>query len=122
EIIKRRVKLPEGASRVVVPGRFRGEPERLGAHFGVPFLRGPDEVADLPAFLGREGKPPDLSRHDLRIFAEIVDASELSLDALVSKAKALAAAGADVIDLGGLPGTPLPHSREAEQPPNAPGR
>src|SRR5690606_25365056 len=88
EIIKRRVKLPEGASRVVVPGRFRGEPERLGAHFGVPFLRGPDEVADLPAFLGREGKPPDLSRHDLRIFAEIVDASELSLDALVSKAKA----------------------------------
>lgn len=115
EIIKRRVKLPEGASRVVVPGRFRGEPERLGAHFGVPFLRGPDEVADLPAFLGREGKPPDLSRHDLRIFAEIVDASELSLDALVSKAKALAAAGADVIDLGCLPDTPFPHLGEAVQ-------
>ncbi|HEU4986987.1 MAG TPA: DUF6513 domain-containing protein, partial [Rhizobiaceae bacterium] len=115
EIIKRRVKLPEGASRVVVPGRFRGEPERLGAHFGVPFLRGPDEVADLPAFLGREGKPPDLSRHDLRIFAEIVDASELSLDALVSKAKTLAAAGADVIDLGCLPDTPFPHLSEAVQ-------
>ncbi|TWG94962.1 dihydropteroate synthase-like protein [Mesorhizobium sp. J18] len=115
EIIKRRVKLPEGTSQVIVPGRFRGEPERLGAHFGVPFLRGPDEVADLPAFLGREGKPPDLSRHDLRIFAEIVDASELSMEALVSRAKALSVAGADVIDLGCLPDTPFPHLGEAVQ-------
>ena len=115
EIIKRRVTLPEGASRVVLPGRFRGELERLAAHFGVPFIRGPDELADLPAFLGRAGEPPDLSRHQLRIFAEIVDAPALSIDALVERGKTLASAGADVIDLGCLPDTPFPHLAEAVQ-------
>src|SRR5690606_29639928 len=55
EIIRRRVELPEGTSLAVLPGRFRGEPERLADHFKVPFIRGPDELADLPAFLGNEG-------------------------------------------------------------------
>ena len=76
-------------------------------------MRGPDEIADLPAFLGRAGEPPDLSRHDMRIFAEIVDAPMLSIEALVARARALAAAGADVIDLGCLPETPFPLLGEA---------
>lgn len=113
EIILRRLTLPEGAGRVILPGRFRGDVERLSAHFGIPFVRGPDEIADLPAFLGRSGKPPDLSRHDMRIFAEIVDAPSLSIDALVARARTLAAAGADVIDLGCLPETPFPQLAEA---------
>jgi dihydropteroate synthase len=108
EIIKRRLKLPEGADRVILPGRYRGDLERLTSHFGVPFQRGPDEVADLPAFLGHGGMPPDLSRHDLRIFAEIVEAPTLSIDALVARARNLAAAGANVIDVGCLPETPFP--------------
>src|SRR5262249_14396500 len=83
------------------------------AGFGIPFVRGPDEVADLPAYLGRAGKPPDLTRHDMRIFAEIVDASTLSLDALLQRARTLSAAGADVIDLGCLPDTPFAHLGEA---------
>ncbi|MFC6491034.1 DUF6513 domain-containing protein [Nitratireductor sp. GCM10026969] len=113
EIIKRRVTLPDGASRVILPGRFRGDPDRLAAHFGVPFQHGPDEIADLPPFLGREGRPPDLSRHDLRIFAEIVDAAALDVEAIVERAGGLAAAGADIIDLGCLPDTPFPHLGDA---------
>jgi dihydropteroate synthase-like protein len=113
EIIQRRLKLPEGAGRVILPGRFRGDVERLAAHFGVPFQRGPDEIADLPPFLGRAGKPADLSRHDIRIFAEIVDAPGLSIEALVARARTLAAAGADVIDIGCLPETPFPLLGEA---------
>ena len=105
EIIKRRLKLAGHIDRIIMPGRYRGDLERLSAHFGVPFVRGPDEIADLPAFLGRAGTPPDLSRHDMRIFAEIVDAPALSLDALLARARILAAAGADVIDLGCLPET-----------------
>ena len=108
EIIERRLKLADGADRVILPGRFRGDLERLSRHFGMPFVRGPDEIADLPPFLGRAGQPPDLSRHDMRIFAEIVDAAMLPIDALVERAAALAAAGADVIDLGCLPDTPFP--------------
>ena len=75
----------------------------------MPFTRGPDELADLPAFLGRGGAPPDLSRYDIKIFAEIVEASELGVDAILAKALRLRDAGADVIDLGCLPDTPFPH-------------
>jgi dihydropteroate synthase-like protein len=113
EIIERRLKLPDGTGRVILPGRFRGDVDRLSAHFGIPFQRGPDEIADLPPFLGRAGKPPDLSRHDIRIFAEIVDAPALSIAELVARARVLAAAGADVIDIGCLPETPFPLLGEA---------
>ncbi len=108
EIIVRRLKMPEGADRVILPGRFRGDVERLSEHFGIPFQRGPDELADLPPYLGRAGQPPDLSRHDIKIFAEIVDAPALSIEALVKRAHALAMAGADIIDIGCLPETPFP--------------
>ena len=113
EIILRRLTLDEGVDRVILPGRSRGDPERLARHFGVPFVRGPDEIADLPAFLGRKGVPPDLSRHDMRIFAEIVEAPLLTLSALVERARRLGRAGADVIDLGCLPDTPFPGLAEA---------
>ncbi|MCC2688017.1 MAG: dihydropteroate synthase [Rhizobiaceae bacterium] len=113
EIIKRRLKLEGGEARIILPGRYRGDLDSLSAHFGVPFLRGPDEIADLPAFLGRKGQPPDLSRHDLRIFAEIVDAPALSIESIVMRAGQLSAAGADVIDLGCLPATPFPLLGEA---------
>lgn len=113
DIIARRLKPPISADRVILPGRYRGDLDSLSQRFGIPFVRGPDEVADLPVFLGRVGKPIDLSRHDMRIFAEIVDASALSLDALMQHATHLAAAGADVIDLGCLPETPFPHLADA---------
>ena len=113
EIIKRRLNMPVGTDRVIVPGRYRGDLDRLSAHFNVPFVRGPDEIADLPAFLGRAGEPPDLSRHDMRIFAEIVDAPLLSVAGLLARARVLVEAGADVVDLGCLPETPFPLLGEA---------
>ena len=113
DIILRRLERPVVADKVILPGRCRADLDRLAAEFGVPFERGPDELADLPAYLGRKGKPPDLSRHDMAIFAEIVDASALSVEAIVLRAKAMRSAGADVIDLGCLPDTPFDHMEEA---------
>jgi dihydropteroate synthase-like protein len=113
DIIRRRLTLSKATDRVILPGRYRGHLDRLSAYFGVPFLRGPDEVADLPGFLGRAGVPPDLSRHDMRIFAEIVDAPMLSLEALLARAHVLKQAGADVVDLGCLPETPFPLLEDA---------
>jgi len=113
EIIRRRVELPEGATRVILPGRCRANPEHLAAHFGVPVERGPDEVVDLPAWLGLTARKVDLSRHDLRIFSEIVDASKMSVAEILAKGQDLARKGSDVIDLGGLPDTPFPHLEEA---------
>ena len=112
-ILLNRLSRPLQATRVILPGRCRADLARLSDAFGARFERGPDEVKDLPAFFGKRGGPPDLSGHDLRIFAEIVDASGLSVDALVARARALKAAGADVIDLGCLPDTPFPHLEDA---------
>jgi dihydropteroate synthase-like protein len=114
-IIRRRLPRPAPADRIIVPGRCRADLGRLSAEFGVPVVRGPDELADLPAFLGRGGIEPDLSRTDIRIFAEIVEAAELGVGAILSKAMRLRAAGADVIDLGCLPDTPFPHLGDAVQ-------
>ena len=122
DIIKRRLKLTSQTDRILLPGRYGGDLDRLSEHFGVLFVRGPDEIADLPVFLGRAGKPPDLSGHDMRIFAEIVDAPTLSMEALLARARALRTAGADVVDLGCLPETPFGSSspkafRSASIPP-----
>lgn len=115
EIIRRRLGPVEGASRVLLPGRCKGDLDALSTAFGVPFERGPDEVKDLPRFFGRKGKESDLSAHDCRIFAEIVEAPTLAVEGILARAAALRAEGADVIDLGCLPGTPFPHLEEAIQ-------
>jgi len=112
-IIQRRVPRPLDVSRVMVPGRCRADLDRLSVEFGIPFERGPDELKDLPAYFGKGGRDLDLSRYDIRIFAEIVDASALGVEAIVNRARAMRAAGADVIDLGSLPDTPFPHLRDA---------
>ncbi len=112
EIIRRRVTIPEGATRIVLPGRCRANPEALARHFGLPVERGPDEIVDLPAYLGLAGRKVDLSRHDLRIFSEIVDASKMTPEQILKKGLDLARRGADVIDLGGLPDTDFPHLEE----------
>jgi dihydropteroate synthase-like protein len=111
-ILMRRLPRPLDADRVVVPGRCRADLARLTQEFGRPFQRGPDELKDLPAFLGKAGAALDLSRHALRIFAEIVDASQIGVPAIVARAEVLRAEGADVIDLGCLPDTPFPHLEE----------
>ena len=112
-IILRRLPRPVVATRVLLPGRAGVDPARLSEAFGVTFERGPDELADLPAYLGRGGQPPDLSRHDMRIFAEIVDAPMLSQDDLLNRARVLRAQGADVIDLGCRPGAEFAHLPDA---------
>ncbi|HEY1735504.1 MAG TPA: DUF6513 domain-containing protein, partial [Methylovirgula sp.] len=112
-IITRRLPRPVEADRVIVPGRCRADLDRLSQAFGVTFVRGPDELIDLPAFLGRGGHAPDLSGQDIRIFSEIVDASVISLDALIARAEIMRKDGADVIDLGCMPDTAFPHLEDA---------
>lgn len=113
KIVERRLNLPEGIDRVVMPGRFRGDLDALSSRFGVPFQRGPEEAADIPDYFGKAGGAADLSRHDVTLFAEIVDATRLSIPELIARARALAADGADVIDLGALPDAPFPHLEDS---------
>jgi dihydropteroate synthase len=115
DLLQRRVTAPVEADRIIVPGRCRGDLDALSARYGIPVVRGPEELKDLPQFFDRAARAVDLTRHDITILAEIVEAPHLDVAALLDRAAALRAQGADVIDLGCLPATPFPHLEEAVQ-------
>lgn len=109
DMIGRRLKDTEGASRIVIPGRCRGDIEALSQQLGVPVERGPEEVKDLPLYFGKGAHHYDLSQYQTKIFAEIVDAPNIGVDEVIKRAYYYKTNGADVIDIGCLPGTPFPH-------------
>lgn len=113
EMIRRRLHDTFGADRVLVPGRCRGDLEALSEAMGIPVERGPEELRDLPEFFGKKARKPDLSRYDIRIFAEITDAPRLPTDGILRQALDYRRDGADVIDVGCLPDTPFPHLEES---------
>lgn len=113
DMIARRLHDADGADRILVPGRCRGDLGPLSQRFGIPVERGPDELKDLPGYFGGPAIAPDLSRYDIRIFAEIVDAPQLDVPRILERAALYRQAGADVIDIGGLPNTPFPHLEDA---------
>ena len=49
--------------------------------------RGPEELKDLPRFFDRAAAPVDLADYEVAIFAEIVDAPRLSVEAIVERAR-----------------------------------
>lgn len=112
EMIARRLKDARGADRILVPGLSTGDLEIPAKKLGVPVVRGPIDLKDLPAFFGRGGEPPELSRYDIQIFAEIVEAPRMDIEAILNQAAAYSADGADVIDIGCIPGVPFPHLKE----------
>src|SRR5690606_5325867 len=99
ELIMRRLHDIGDANRILLPGLCRGDLEVLEGKYGVPVERGPKDLKDLPQFFGRGGATPDLSRHDVLIFAEIVEAPELDIDGILARAEDYRQQGADVIDL-----------------------
>lgn len=113
DMIARRLTDTFNADRVLVPGRCRGDLEKLSQDMGLPIERGPDELKDLPQFFGKAAQKPDLSHYKVKIFAEITDAPILSIDTIVQRAYYYQQNGANVIDIGCLPGSPFLHLEEA---------
>lgn len=112
-LIRKRVTNAAGVDRILVPGLCRGDLEPLAAELGVPVERGPEDLRNLPAYFGGSVRPPDLSRYSVNIFAEIVEAPSMAIDAILERARRYRRDGADVIDIGCLPETPFPHLEEA---------
>ncbi|MGR9116417.1 MAG: DUF6513 domain-containing protein [Gammaproteobacteria bacterium] len=112
DMIARRLKETYNADRIIVPGRCRGDLEALSKDLGLPVERGPDELKDLPLFFGQEAHKPDLGHYSVKIFAEIVDAPNVGVEDIVNRAYYYQRNGADVIDIGCLPGTPFPLMEE----------
>ena len=116
DMIARRLTDTRGANRIVVPGLCAGDPAALSEKLGVAVERGPEDLKDLPGYFGRGGRiAADLSRYDIQIFAEIVEAPRLSVAQILERAAAYSADGADVIDIGGLPGQAFGHLEETVQ-------
>jgi dihydropteroate synthase len=103
----------QDCQEIIVPGRCRGDLENLSRDLGIKVTRGPEEIKDLPLHFGKAKKQPDLSRYNVNIFAEIVDAPERSIESLIERAQYYQANGADVIDIGCLPEESFPHLEEA---------
>ncbi|HQX51242.1 MAG TPA: DUF6513 domain-containing protein [Planctomycetaceae bacterium] len=109
KLLLKRLTIPDHISRVILPGWCQGdlaEPER---HFGKSFERGPRDLYDLPEYFGLGKRhAADLSRYSVQILAEINHATRMPLSDIVCEATALAASGADIIDIGGVPGESSP--------------
>ena len=103
-----RRKLPpeqvDGFDRVYVCGWVQGELSELSEHYGVPFERGPKDVADLPRLFGSSRSEPDLTAYDIAIIAEINHGPRLRPEEIVAIARRHRDDGADLIDIGCLPG------------------
>jgi dihydropteroate synthase len=113
QMLIRRLDNLGGVDRIILPGLCRGDLEQLETRLGKPVVRGPEDLKDLPQFFGRKGKAPDLSRHNVRIFAEITDAPMITVPEILGRAARYRRDGADVIDIGCLPDTPFPHLEES---------
>lgn len=106
EWVRRKLAVPEGITRVLLPGWCQGELEPLSQSWNIPVERGPKDLFDLPEHFGaKKRQPPDLSHYDIEILAEINHAPRLSLEELIRQAESYRENGADVIDLGCIPGS-----------------
>ena len=103
------------ATKIIIPGRCRGEIKDLEIHFKKKCIRGPEELKDIPSFLGLQGKDLDLSKYDTKIIGEITEAPNMSVDEIIAQANIYKADGADIIDIGCLPSTKFPHLTETVQ-------
>ncbi len=111
--LRRKLSIDGPFDRVILPGWCQGDLSSLASTFGVPFERGPRDVLDLPQHFGIGlRRDTDLSRFDIEIVAEINHAPFMTDAEIVSRARRYRESGADVIDLGCVPGQSWPRAGE----------
>lgn len=102
--ISRRLVVPEGIDRIIVPGLCSGDWQILHEATGLVIEPGPEDLRDLAEHFGQK-KVTDYGKFDIEILAEINHANRLSLAELEVAAVRFQKEGADVIDLGCDPGS-----------------
>jgi dihydropteroate synthase-like protein len=98
--IARRLEVPPGVTRIMIPGMCQGDPAVLRERFDVPAEKGPADLKRLPAFFGQADARSRYGPRDIRIFAEINNVPHLDRERILEAARYYRDAGADVIDLG----------------------
>jgi dihydropteroate synthase-like protein len=88
------------AEVVMLPGLVTGDLAIISDRLGVPVVKGPKDLKDIPALFGRQRQLDGYGAYRAKILAEIVDAYKLSLEQVLARAEYFRASGADLIDLG----------------------
>jgi dihydropteroate synthase-like protein len=103
--VQRKLEVPPGFDRIILPGWCRGDLGPLQEKYATPIERGPKDLHDLPDHFGkRKTAPVDYGRYDIEILAEINHAPRLTDAELLAQAEKYRNSGADLIDLGCVPG------------------
>src|SRR3954462_306968 len=100
EWIARRLEVPPGVTRIMIPGLCPGDPAVLSERFEVVAEKGPADLKRLPAFFGQADARSRYGARDVRVFAEINNVPHLDRERIVHAAEYYRDTGADVIDLG----------------------
>lgn len=106
--VAKRLRVPEQATRIVLPGYCEGDLSAIVEATGKPAQRGPRDLRRLDEFFGRGAPKTDYGAYSIEIIAEINHAPRLALDDILREAEQLRASGADIIDIGCDPGDAWP--------------
>src|SRR5262249_3586407 len=69
--IAKRVEVPDGVTRIMIPGLCQGDVEVLTERFGIEAEKGPADLKRLPAFFGQADARSRYGARDIKVFAEI---------------------------------------------------
>jgi dihydropteroate synthase-like protein len=111
--IARFLEVSPGVDRIVLPGHAQGDLKLLEDRFGVPAEKGPKDLRQIPEHFGAAAARADYGAHDVQILAEINNAQRFGVPEILSRARAFANSGADIIDLGCSKGVAFPALGEA---------
>jgi len=89
-----------GCQQVMISGWCQGDLSLIEEQVGVPVIRGPKDLKDLPVFFGRERILEGYGEYKVKILAEIVEAYRMPWEDILTRAEYYRASGADIIDLG----------------------
>ncbi|WP_437206837.1 DUF6513 domain-containing protein [Planctomicrobium sp. SH664] len=107
--LRSKLTIDRAYDRVLLPGWCQGDLGELDQQFGIPFERGPKDILDLPQYFGLQRRQPvDLTTYDIQILAEINHTPQLSSREILEVARSYARDGADLIDVGCIPGLSWP--------------
>jgi dihydropteroate synthase-like protein len=94
------LEVPDGISKVIIPGMCEGEVDVLAERVGVPVEKGPGDLKRIPSWFGQADARASYGARDIRVFAEINHVPRLTREEILDVAAYYRDAGADVIDLG----------------------
>lgn len=103
----------EDVELVMIPGLCNGTVDVIERATGCRAVKGPNDLKDIPSFLGLQRREGEVPEPTAKIMAEIVGAPALTVDEIVRRARYYRDSGADIIDLGAEVSEPFPLVREA---------